>query len=110
MLFRSEDYKFSIDPKPFTFRIEEDLERTWARIIGEDASVEQAADLAAQEKAFAFVAENRGTSTAKVAQGIHIRREEATRLLEQLVVLGKLDSTVGGRGKATNWFVREQKA
>jgi putative DNA primase/helicase len=102
-----EDYKFSIDPKPFTFRLEEDPERTWARLIGADASVEQAADIATHEKVMAYLIEHNGASTSSVARGCHIRKEDATTALDKLSLLGKVDSVVGGKGRATTWFLRK---
>jgi putative DNA primase/helicase len=105
-----EDYKFSIDPKPFTFRIEEDAERkVWARLVGEDSTTEEAQNLTVDQKVLDYVTEHRGTSGSAVAKGCQIGKEIALAALDRLRKAEKLDSVKPDKkGKATTWFARAQ--
>jgi hypothetical protein len=107
-----EDYKFSIAPQPFSFRLEADdtKQPTRVRLIGEDATVEQATDMASQEKVLSYLGEHTGASTLGISKGCKMRKHDAITALDQLSISGKVDSLVGGKGKATKWFLRGEKA
>ena len=99
-----EDYKFSSDPEPFTFEIQEDTEKTWARLVGETSNVQEAADLVIHEKVVSYLAEHSAASGNAIARGCHIRRDAIAAALDELARAGRVDSVK--KGPKTTWFLR----
>ncbi|MGA2261567.1 MAG: DnaB-like helicase N-terminal domain-containing protein [Acidobacteriota bacterium] len=110
-----EDYKFSVDPQPFLFRLETDDPRnpTWARLVGESSSVEDAKLVAAQQKILDYLGgQVGGASGNAIAKALRIRREDVKGVLDNLFKSGQVDCIgTSGRGKKQTWFLRveEQK-
>ncbi len=105
-----EDYKFSIDPQPFSFRLETDDPKhpKVARLVGEDASTGQAAEMVVHEKVVAYLAEHPGASGSALAKGCRIRKEAVLTALNQLELGGKVDSVKTDKaGRKTGWFLRK---
>jgi hypothetical protein len=106
-----EDFKFSTDPSPFTFRIEEDPERTWARLVGEDSAAEAAVELVAQEKLLNYLTENPGASGSGIAKALRIRKDDVLNTLCGLELKNKVDCIKAEKkGKADRWFLRKETA
>jgi AAA domain len=104
-----EDYKFSIDPKPFSFRLETDDPRNpkIARLVGEDTSTGQAADMVTHEKVIAYLTEHKSASGSAIAKGCRMAKNTTLTALEQLDRIGKVDSVKADKkGKATTWFLK----
>ena len=110
-----EDYKFSVDPHPFLFRLETDDPRnpTLARLVGESSSVEDAKLVAAQQKILDYLGgQVGGASGNAIAKALRIRREDVKGVLDNLFKSGQVDCIgTSGRGKKQTWFLRveEQK-
>lgn len=101
-----EDYKFSADPEPFMFTIQEDSEKTWVRLIGEPATADQAQDLAIDEKVMSYITDHPGTSGNGIAKGIRGRREIVTDALHRLEQAERIDSMKDKN--RVRWFQKGQ--
>jgi putative DNA primase/helicase len=105
-----EDYKFSIDPQPFVFRLETDDPRTpnCARVIGESCNAEDAELLATQQRILQYLAEHQsGVSGNAIATALRKRREAIGSVLDLLRNSGQVDCVgLPGRGKKQTWFLR----
>ncbi len=106
-----EDYKFSVDPKPFTFRLDTDDPRapTRARLIGETSSAEDAKFLAMQQKIVSYLSEHlAGASGNAISRVCRMRREDVTTVLNRLLDSGQVDCVgTGGKGRKQTWFLRK---
>lgn len=109
-LVSPEDYKFSKDPQPFTFTIQEDESRSWARLSGEDTTADNAASLVHNDKILLYLTTNPYSSTDAIRKGCKIGRDITADSLEKMMESGSVDRTVGGIGKATKWFVRSAQS
>jgi hypothetical protein len=104
-----EDFKFSGDPQSFAIRYSEGKDadgNTVIRLIGEDATAEQARTLAVDEKVITYIAEHRGSSGNAIAKGIRVRREDVTDALARLTKSNKIDSIKAG--KKERWFLKNE--
>jgi hypothetical protein len=108
-----EDYKLSTDPQPFSFRLETDDPRapTWARLIGESASADDAKLLAMQQKILSYLAEHpAGDSGNAIAKAIHIRKEDVYTALNKLLLSDAVDAFgERGQGKKQTWFLKQKE-
>jgi hypothetical protein len=106
-----EDFKLSCDPEPFSFHLETDDPRTptWARLIGESSSADDAKLLGVQQKILAYLADHlAGGSGNAIAKTCKIRREDCKLALEKLLQTGKVDCFgEGGKGKKQTWFLKK---
>jgi hypothetical protein len=105
-----ENYKISADPEPFAFQVESDDPKypTIARLVGEDATAEQAADLAVQEKILGYMAQHAGSSGSDIAKKCRMNKERVLTILLQLEDARKVDSVKADKkGKATRWFLNK---
>lgn len=103
-----EDYKFSVDPQPFSFRLETDDPKTptWARLTAESASAEDAKTLALQQEILAFLAEHYGGGSGNaISKAVRARREDVAGCLEKLQQAGKVDCTGAGTSRKHTWFL-----
>jgi hypothetical protein len=106
-----EDYKSSVDPQPFSYRVEANDPQapTIVRLIGEDTSATEASDFALHGEILTYLAEHIGASGSSIAQGIRRRKDEVLAALEKLETLGKVDSVKAPKkGVATTWFLKGQ--
>lgn len=106
-------YKLSTDPEPFSFFVESDNPKrpNLARLVGEDATAESAADLGAQEKVMAYLIGHKGVSGTAIARALHVGKEVVLSSLESLAQSGHVDGVKSeGRGQPVLWFVRQPGA
>ena len=96
-----EQYKFSSDPQPFTFRLETDNPRhpITAKLIGESTTAEDAASLDLTKKMLTYLAEHPGKSGSAIAAAIHARKENVLDVLDKLFNAGKVDAIEHGKSK-----------
>lgn len=104
-----EDFKLSISPEPFTFRLETDdpMSPTWARLIGETASADDAKTLALTAKILEYLRENStGATQSAIAKYCRARKDDVIASLNSLLKTGDADCYGGGgRGKKQTWFL-----
>ena len=104
-----EAYKLSMDPTPFTFRLETDDQRapTTARLIGETANTEDTKILALQGKIRGYLFEHQaGASGNSITKHCRARREDVTCALEAMRESGEVDSYGGEiKGRKVTWFL-----
>jgi hypothetical protein len=100
-----EDFKFSEAPASFLFSIEEDHEKTWARLAAEDSNASDTRAAALQARIVDWLQEHPGASSTQVAKGVRANREAVFEALKSLDENGTLDSTQGKRNSLL-WFVR----
>jgi hypothetical protein len=105
-----EDYKFSVDPQPFKFRLETDDPRTptWARLVGDSTTTEDAKMLALFFRIKSYLTEHSaGASGSAIARAIKTRKEDVLAALDSLLKNGEVDCVGGGvNGKKQVWFLR----
>ncbi len=99
-----EDYKFSSDPRPFVFRLEEDTAKASIRLVGEDVAATEANTLALDEKVVQYLTEHKGSSGRSIVRGCRARREDVAESLVRLFETNRIDSVNVGRKK--EWFLR----
>lgn len=108
-----EDYKLSVDPEPFSFRLKTDDPHnpTSAQLIGETTTAEDAKFLAIQQKILEYLAEHSaGASGSAIIGACRIRREDGFAVLDRLLKSGDVDCIgLGGKGKKKTWFLRDQE-
>ncbi|HYK92122.1 MAG TPA: bifunctional DNA primase/polymerase [Acidobacteriota bacterium] len=109
-----EDYKYSVDPQPFSFKLETDDPRnpTIARLIGETTTAEDSKILALQERILTYLSEHSaGVSGSSIIKTCRIRREDGFAALDLLLKSGQVDCVgLPGKGRKQTWFLREEKA
>lgn len=98
-----EDFKFVTDPESFTFRLEEDGDRTWVRVTAQDVAAENVGDVALHERILDFLAHSAGASGSKVAAGVRKNKTDVLGALDALSKAGKVDSIQ--KGRAVLWFL-----
>jgi hypothetical protein len=105
-----EDYKFSVDPQPFTFTLKTDDPKSpsWARLLGESSSADDAKYLEIQSKIIEYLSNHScGASGSEIAKSSRARREDIYDALERLFAAGVVDCVgSGGKGKKRTWFLR----
>jgi hypothetical protein len=108
-----EDYKYSGDPQPFSFRLETDNERnpTSARLIGETTSAEEGKFLAMQEKILGYLAEHSaGASGNAITKACKMRRDDVADALNRLFKCEVLHCVgTGKKGSKQTWFLRAKE-
>jgi hypothetical protein len=98
-----EDFKHGTDPASFSFRIEEDEGRTWARVVGEDVAAEDVGTMAIQERILDYLRTTPGASGSSVTRALRAGKGAVLGALATLEAAGKVDSVDGKRGTA--WFL-----
>ena len=100
-------------PEPFSFRLETDDPRapTWAKLIGESASAEDARILAMQQKILTYLADHpAGCSGSAIAKAIRIRKEDVLAALNKMMTSGEVDCFGGGaNGRKQTWFLKQKE-
>ena len=107
VLVTPEDYKFSEDPEPFTFGIEEDEGKTWARLVGNNVGLDDIQDGAVENfgaRVVDFLKRNPKSSGNEVAAQCHMNRDMTREVLGFLKMQGKADFEKGPRNSQL-WFL-----
>lgn len=102
-----EDYKFGEAPKAFSFRIDEDLAKVWARLVADDDVEARDVDaVGLHEVILEHLRHSPGSSGSSVARGTGKRKGDVLPALERLQEAGQVDSVQQGR--AVRWFIKGQ--
>ncbi len=101
-----EDFKFGEDPAAFSFSIEEDEAKTYARLTAEAVESRDVAVLGLHERILEHLRHNPGSAGNAIAKGIHAGKGGVLEALERLSAAGKVDSVQEKR--KTSWFIREE--
>jgi DnaB-like helicase N terminal domain/AAA domain len=104
-----EDYKPSVDPQPFKFRLETDDPRmpTSAKLVGESTSMEDTKSLVLFSKIKGYLTEHSaGASGSAISKAIRTRKEDVLDALDRLMRSNDVDC-YGGivRGQKKIWFL-----
>jgi len=99
-----EDFTFGADPASFSFRIEEDEAKTWARLVAEDVAAEEVGAIALHERVLDFLRNNPGSTGNAVARGVRGGKEAILGALRAMSEGNQIDSVEERRG--VKWFVR----
>jgi hypothetical protein len=97
-----EDYKFSLDPAPFTISLIETNEGIILQGKNEDAR--QVADLTLQGKIIDHLKEHTHISGNAIVTGIKANRERVYETLDRMKEAGKID-WIEGKRKSKCWFL-----
>jgi hypothetical protein len=101
-----EDFKHGSDPASFTFGIEEDEGKTWARLVAEDVSAENVGTVALHERILEFLRHNPGSTGNAVCRGARGAKAAILEALKTLAEAGRVDSVQDKR--AVRWLVRSE--
>ena len=107
-----QDYKFSADPAPFTFKVE--VESSMAgplitRMIGKDSTPEQADRAGARGKLLAWLRDNPNASKSQM-KAAGIGWNTLSPILDGLMTEGLVDSVQGRQKGSWLYFVREDES
>jgi hypothetical protein len=101
-----EDFKFSGDPGPFVFTLEDGADRSGVRLVGEDVAAGDAALLVLHERLLAYLRANPRSSVNAIVRGLRpVGKGSVIAALEALADLGKVDSVQHGPRRAAEWWV-----
>ena len=98
-----EDFKFCLDPSPFSFQFSESP--NGIQLIGKQEHEKEIDSLSLQNKIIEFLRNNSMQSGNKVAGGVHGKKEDVIATLEILSNRGVVDSAPGKRN-ANLWFLK----
>lgn len=108
-----EDYKMSASPKPFIFRLETDHEcsPTWARMVAESASTEDARILRLEPKIAAYLKEHpNGATQTAVVRYCGARKDDTISALKKMLESGEVVCDGGGgKGKKQIWSLKKSE-
>lgn len=108
-----EDYKFSVDPQAFSFKLETDhpIYPTTAKLIGVTTDAQDAMKFIGVEKVIKCLEEHpAGISGNAISQSCRMRREDVKFILEDLLKKGTVDCYGSGkRGAKQTWFIHSEK-
>jgi len=102
-----EDYKFSSDPDPFTFRLETDSPKNpnWMKLKLVDPEENKAkAVQQVKVKILSYLKAHADCSGNEIRQGVNVRRKSVTSALEELAKENKITEKEG------KWSIAEARA
>lgn len=101
-----ESYKLSMDPEPWTFRIESDDSRrpTVANLIGETATAVDAQNLAIDDAIVSYLLKNPGATGTTIGKALQKRKGDVFSSLDRLYAANKVDC-VDGPHRSKLWTI-----